>query len=243
MQNAVRRKNRAEAAGGDDPVPYSDCRGAIFKVNNRHKWRKMGSEPLFSFLGVIDAVVGEAGRSIQWVKGHPEREITDMTKWSRQQWGIGLADFYADREDGELGGQRANIHTVSRAELEDLVRACAPYHFASTCPQARVIFTGLCPAKAGWEKEVYCARRNGYREERQLGTKWSPARLALALRAGNLGSRRLVARKVRVKWIFDWFWHCGNAAKGRYRDGDLDDVVTCELCEDGQDGVTHIVKG
>ena len=69
----------------------------------------------------------------------------------------------------------------------------------------------------------------------------SPAELALALRAGHLTTGSLQNRKNRVKWIFDKFWHGGNAAKGRTRADDTEAI--CVLYGDDGDGVFHIVHG
>jgi hypothetical protein len=243
VQVVARRKSAEEAPMRKGPDSYSDCKGAIDIVNNGWAWRRRASQPMFPLLGVIDAVVGKDNADIKWVKSHPERTTKNSASWTSEQWGIGLADFYADNASGSLGDRRTAVFTVTIEELEDVIRAEAPYHFATDCSKASVVLSGLRLTRSEWEKAEYCAKRNEYREARQCDAKWSPADLALALRAGHLTAGSLQNRKNRVKWIFDKFWHGGNAAKGRTRADDMDTEAICELCGDDGDGVFHIVHG
>ena len=111
-----------------------------------------------------------------------------------------------------------------------MIRTKAPYPVASDCLKASVVLSGLCLTRSEWEKAEYCAKRNEYREAQQCDAKWSPADLALALKAGHLTIGSLQYRKNRVEWIFDKFWHGGNAAKGRTRDDDMDTEATWRGC-------------
>ena len=81
---------------------YSDCLAAVKKINRR--WT---TGQAFQDAGATLITASRALRSdsitIQWIKGHPERSEIPPSSWTRQQWGIYVADALTkNREIGSL---------------------------------------------------------------------------------------------------------------------------------------------
>ena len=79
-------------------IVYSDCLGAVKKITRRWSSGR-------SFLDAGAALVTSC-RSylsnrihLKWLKGHSERSDTHLAAWSKQQWGIYLADALAKNRD------------------------------------------------------------------------------------------------------------------------------------------------
>ena len=73
VQDVTRRKNLGVDPSLNEPIPFSDCKGAIFIM----------TQPLFPLLGIVDAVVGKREVAIQWEKGtrSGRRRISASGRW------------------------------------------------------------------------------------------------------------------------------------------------------------------
>ena len=77
---------------------YSDCLSAVKKITRRwtpgQSFQAAGASLVFSCRAYLSPKI-----SLKWTKGHPERLELPSATWSRQQWGIYLADALSQNRD------------------------------------------------------------------------------------------------------------------------------------------------
>ena len=77
---------------------YSDCLSAVKKITRRWSpgqgFQEAGAPLVSSCRAYLSDTI-----SLKWTKGHPERFEHPPSTWSRQQWGIYLADAVSKNRD------------------------------------------------------------------------------------------------------------------------------------------------
>ena len=73
---------------------YSDCQGLIRKLQQRNLLHRNTNSPGYPLLRDCQRLISST-RSIQWIKGHPERSKIPQSGWSQDQWGNYIADLHA----------------------------------------------------------------------------------------------------------------------------------------------------
>ena len=72
----------------------SDCQGLVRKLAHRHVLRRNPTSAGYPLMRDCARSITTA-RTLQWIKGHPERTRTPCSGWTQDQWGNYLADLYA----------------------------------------------------------------------------------------------------------------------------------------------------
>ena len=112
---------------------YSDCLAAVKKIT-----RKWTPGRAFQDSGATQVAAAKALRTdsitIQWIKGHPERSDLPPSSWSRQQWGIYVADALTkNREIGIILQSPIpflRIHQIPFADLRTTVTPTGSWQWA-----------------------------------------------------------------------------------------------------------------
>ena len=103
---------------------YSDCLAAVKKITRR--WT-----PGKAFQAAGAALVTAARfllsstLTVQWMKGHPERSDSPVSAWTRQQWGIYVADALAKNKTS------VHFHTPPYQYYEP-----TRSHYMTSCPRS-----------------------------------------------------------------------------------------------------------
>ena len=120
---------------------YSDCLAAVKKINRR--WT---TGQAFQDAGATLITASRALRSdsitIQWIKGHPERSEIPPSSWTRQQWGIYVADALTKNwEIGTLPHSPVpflRIHQIPFPALQATITPLGTWQWGSCrCSSAR----------------------------------------------------------------------------------------------------------
>ena len=107
---------------------YSDCLAAVKKI---HRQWTPGSAFQDAGAAVVTAARGllSPHLSVQWTKGHPERSDSPPATWTRQQWGIYVADALTKNRDiTTLPHSPIPVLRIHQIALHDLLPTVTPPH-------------------------------------------------------------------------------------------------------------------
>ena len=105
---------------------YSDCLAAVKQITRRwtpgSAFHATGAALVTAARALLSPTI-----TVQWTKGHPERSDTPPPAWTRQQWGIFLADALTKHRDvGTLPHSPIPHLRVCPVLLRDLLASITP---------------------------------------------------------------------------------------------------------------------
>ena len=162
---------------------------------------------------------------LEWHKGHPERSETPPAAWSRQQWGIFIADRLAKSQD-ICSLPYSPIPTIP---LPDLLRTMPPqgaWQWAGPAcsPPLRNLRSTL---SYHWAL-AYRTNRDTLRGHRGAPPLWLASLLSTGIPSGNLSRQPLCKRVHSLRTLWDLRWHDENRAVAAHS---MDPQVSaCPIC-------------
>ena len=218
---------------------YSDCQGLIRKLQQRDVLRRNTNSPGYPLLRDCKRLLAST-RSIQWIKGHPERSQTPPSGWSQDQWGNYIADLHARPPHTP---QALNLPTLTLLPPVDhqvfasaAIRQTDWHFFTNTqspllaSPPSAIHHGTLCD---------YLTFRDDSRTERGAPPRWTDTTAPFAAKAWQLTTRGIAQRGSKVRHLWDLRWHGENqaiAAAGR-----ADHLAACPLCGHSPCSQSHII--
>ena len=151
---------------------FSDCQGLVRKIDQRHVLRRNPTNAGYPLLR--DCVRSlNPHRTLQWIKGHPERSRTPRSGWTQDQWGNYLADLFAgDRtRTPPLDFPQLIIHPALTHEAiaQESIQP-TDWHFIA--PGHAPLLDGLRPDLAHASLLNYLQTRDASRAARGTSARW-----------------------------------------------------------------------
>ena len=217
----------------------SDCQGLVRKIGQRHVLRRTPTNAGYPLLR--DCVRSlTPHRTIQWIKGHPERSRTPRSGWTQDQWGNYMADLFAGDPTSTppIDFPHLLIHSaLTHAAIAQASIRPTDWHFIA--PGQAPLLGGLRQALANASLLDYTQTRDTSRATRGAAARWEGASVHLAAQAWNLSHRGVAKRGAKVRHLWDLRWHGENQAVAN---PDMADTLgRCPLCGHPNCSQTHIL--
>ena len=109
---------------------YTDCQGLTATLHHSKPLKHSGGKPCLPFLRACARALRQPNISLRWIRSHPERQPDlAIQDWSRDQWGIYLADLCANPlpwpnplydfpRPTPLALTMDQLHTISQTDLD-----------------------------------------------------------------------------------------------------------------------------
>ena len=179
-------------------------------------------------------------RTIQWIKGHPERSRTPRSGWTQDQWGNYLADLFAGdpTRTPPIDFPHLHIHpALTHAAIAQASIRPTDWHFIA--PGHAPLLDGLRQALANASLMDYLQTRDASRATRGAAARWEGASVQLAARAWHLSHRGVAQRGAKVRHLWDLRWHGENQAVANPAMADI--LGISPLCGHPHCSQTHIL--
>ena len=194
---------------------FSDCQGLVRKIAQRHVLRRIPTNAGYPLLR--DCVRRlDPHRTLQWIKGHPERSRTPRSGWTQDQWGNYLADLFAGDPSRTPPIDFPHLLICPAITHEAIAQASirpTDWHF-------------IAPTHASLLD--YLQTRDASRAARGATARWEGAAVHLAARAWQLSQRGVAKRGAKVRHLWDLRWHGENKAVANLAMADT--LGICPLC-------------
>jgi hypothetical protein len=239
---------------------FSDCEGSLKPLNDAAGayYRRASDQTL-----MLQAFHQAPQTRILHQRSHPERRTARREDWTRQEFGIWLADAVADPSQSaaaisEQGGARLFIHEVSAASaLRDVysgttrpilhwqrqpapAAADALLPLPSPAPLVQLRPTSLVASR---RQRNYLANRDSYHApEPHKQQCWRERDMTITGRLWGVSRSACSAprRAVISKVVYDWVWDQRNQAKGTGVPLP-ESALMCPLCSSTNDDQAHLL--
>ena len=208
---------------------YSDCLSAVKKITRRwtpgHSFQEAGAALVSSCRAYLSPKV-----SLQWTKGHPERTELPPSAWSRQQWGIYLADALSQNRDfGSLPHSPLPTLRCHHLSLQDMLQVATPPLSWQWLDPARTPPLGnLRTMLSHHRARAYRTNRDRLRSERGALPIWHDSHQFVGPTPWSRRSQPLRQRVRALRSLWDLRWHGDNRAVAARS---LDPQVSaCPIC-------------
>ena len=208
---------------------YSDCLAAVKKITRR--WTPGRA---FQDTGATLVTASRALRSdsikLHWIKGHPERSDVLPSSWSRQQWGIYIADALTkNREIGSLPHSPIPSIRILQIPLSDLQATITPAGTWQWADNVGAPPLGNLRSMLSHHRVLaYRVNRDKIRTQRGAPPIWSSSHQALGLTSGIHRGQPLRKRVQALRTFWDLRWHGENQEIAtHFRDPQ---VSACPIC-------------
>ena len=217
----------------------SDCQGLVRKIAQRHVLRRNPTNAGYPLIrDCVRSLTPQ--RTLQWIKGHPERSRTPRSGWTRDQWGNYLADLFAGDPTSTppLNLPQLTIHpTLTHEAIAQASIQHADWHFIATGQVPAL--DGLRPALAHASLLDYFQTRDATQAAQGASARWEGASVQLAKWAWQLSQRDISKRGTKVRHLWDLRWHGANQAVANSAMADV--VGVCPHCGHPHCSQTHIL--
>ena len=208
---------------------YSDCLAAVKKINRR--WT-----PGKAFQAAGAALVTAARTllsstlTVHWTKGHPERSDTPVSAWTRQQWGIYVADALAKNKDvSTLPHSPIPVLRSHQISLHDLLSTVTlPNSWQWTDNDHEPPLGNLRSMLSHHRAIAYRVNRDHLRATRGAEPIWSDSHLLTTITSGRTWAHPLRQRVHSLRTVWDLRWHGEN--KGIATRSQDPQVSACPIC-------------
>ena len=151
--------------------------------------------------------------SLKWVKGHPERSETPHSSWSRQQWGIYIADALSKNRDlGSLPHSPIPTIRLHHLSLPDVLRVTPPTLWQWIGPDSTPPLGNLRSMLSHHRVLAYRTNRDSYREDRGAPSIWVTSHQTVGPASWLRRSLPLRQRVRALRSLWDLRWHGENRA-------------------------------
>jgi ribonuclease HI len=225
----------------------SDCQSAVTKLQkNRHRTTAIRAKTRdASLLGAAISLWKDNGNvKIKWVKGHPEKEVTDASEWTREMWGNHLSDRAAAGVLGPIYQYQnllSNMLVLTPLPPMEALTVTAnlvpngTWYFGNS--KGQLISSSIVERIHNKRLTRYLAERDELRAKRLLPAKWSNFVLPLTAKLWGIATSPNM-RGMKVRLMFDKHCHPGNLAK-KHKDIDVFELAAeCPFCAES-DSASH----
>ena len=208
---------------------YSDCLGAVKKITRRWSTGR-------SFLDAGAALVTSCRTflseriHLKWLKGHPERSDIPPTAWSKQQWGICLADALAKNRDiSSLPFSPVPILHTHSIPLHDILTTTSPPGTWQLLSPEGTPPLGSFHAMLSHQRVLaYRVNRDLIRATRGAPPIWVDSHQSVGASSWFPRPQPLRKRVQALRTLWDLRWHSENKAVATHS---LDPQVSaCPIC-------------
>ena len=192
---------------------YSDCLGAVKKITRRwspgHSFLEAGAALIASSRAYLSDSI-----HLQWTKGHPERTDTPPAAWTRQQWGIYLADALAKNRDiGALPHSPIPTIRPRTVPLHDILLDSTPLDSWQWTGLDRSPPLGNLRAALSHHRVLaYRSNRDSIRNNRGAPPVWLDSHQSVGATAWTPRALPLRKRVQALRTYWDLRWHGENQA-------------------------------
>ena len=192
---------------------YSDCLSAVKKITRRwtpgHSFQEAGASLVSSCRAYLSPTI-----SLKWTKGHPERSELPSSAWSRQQWGIYLADALSQNRDiGSLPSSPIPTIRCYHLSLQDVLQiAPPPPSWQWLGPDRSPPLGNLRTMLSHHRALAYRTNRDHLRSDRGALPIWRDSHQSVGLTAWLRRSQTLRQRVRAFRSLWDLRWHGENRA-------------------------------
>ena len=167
----------------------SDCQGLVRKLAHRHVLRRNPTSARYPLMRDCARSITPA-RTLQWIKGHPERTRTPRSGWTQDQWGNYLADLYARSPASSPPLDFPSLVILPPLSYTAFAQAAIrPQDWHFVAPDQAPLLTGLGSALAHASLVDYLHTRDASRAAR-----WASTSVTLAAKAWQLSQRGIARR-------------------------------------------------
>ena len=242
---------------------FTDCKSALATVMQACSVTAKRSK-LCAIRAAVNSLRGSGRPNITWKRSHPERCHPDDSSWSRNDWGIFLADLAAKGDFNEMLKYHDNITCIDTS-LTSLLTDLIPPGLWYWAKLNTVTPALLSPIKCHAADRVsnYFEKRDIERTKRIMhdaaihrpqdmsqddiddeedalwvqGHKWTDTSLGLANRCWRTIAKGIIQSNSILKNVLDKYWHGKNRAK------DPSAPCTAALCRicNAEDSQVHIL--
>ena len=208
---------------------YSDCLSAVKKITRRWSPGQGFQEAGAALVSSCRAYLSDA-ISLKWTKGHPERSAHPPSTWSRQQWGIYLADAVSQNRDiRSLPHSPIPILQTHSVSLHDILSTANPSDsWQWTSPDGSPPLGNLRTLLSHHRVLAYRANRDRIRADRGAPPIWLDTFQSVGPAAWVHRSQPLRKRVQALRSLWDLRWHGENRAVAA-RSADPQ-VSACPIC-------------
>ena len=191
---------------------FSDCLSTVKRITRKwtpgHSFQTAGASLVSSCRAYLSATI-----SLKWVKGHPERSETPPSSWSRQQWGIYIADALSKNRDlGSLPHSPIPATRLHHLSLPEVLQVAPTTLWQWIGPDRTPPLGNLCSMLSHHRVLAYRTTRDRYREDRGAPPIWITSHQSVGPSAWLCRSPLLRQRVRALRSLWDLRWHGENRA-------------------------------
>ena len=168
--------------------------------------------------------------TVQWMKGHPERSDSPPATWTRQQWGIYVADALTKNRDVSTLPLSPipvlRIHQIALNDLLSTVSAPPLWHWTNNSNMPPL--GNLRSTISHYRAIAYRANRDHLRGQRGAAPIWSDSHLATNATPWLKPGQPLQKRVQGLRTLWDLRWHGENKEIASHSQDPQ--VSACPIC-------------
>ena len=208
---------------------FSDCLGAVKKISRRWSTGRSFLEAGAALVMSSRAALSEHIQ-LKWIKGHPERSDVLPAAWTRQQWGIYMADALAkSRSIGSLPHSPIPFLQSNTIPFHNLLTAVPPasyWHWAG--PVGHPPLGNLRAMLSHHRARAYRTNRDALRAQRDAPPIWMDTLQTVGAKIWLHRSQPLRKRVQALRTHWDLRWHGENQAVAAKTEAP--EVSSCPIC-------------
>ena len=208
---------------------YSDRLAAVKKITRRWTPGRAFQDTGAPLVTASRAMHSDS-ISLQWIKGHPERSEFPHSTWTRQQWGIFVADAITkNREIGSLPHSPIPSLQILQIPFSELCATINPFDSWQWADHLGVPPLGNLRSTLSHHRVLaYRAKRDKIRAHRGAPPIWANSHQVLGSSSGILRTQPLRKRVQALRTLWDLRWHGENRSIAT-RSCDPE-VSACPIC-------------
>ena len=207
---------------------YSDCLAAVKKITRRwtpgSAFQDTGAAPVTASRALLTPDI-----TVQWTKGHPERSDSPPASWTRQQWGIYVADALTKNRDVSiLPHSPIPVIRIHQIVLHDLLSTISPHLWHLADNHNAPPLGNLRSMVSHHRARAYRANRDHLRAQRGATPIWTDSHLVASVSPGLQRGQALRRRVQGLRTLWDLRWHGENKAVATHSPDPQ--VSACPIC-------------
>jgi hypothetical protein len=214
-----------------DGEVITDCQSIVTTINRTQSVRHQLARPGAALLLMAHRALSSS-RTVRWTRSHPEKSHTPPRAWTRDQWGIYLADHIATKGTLPVHTPFSFHDSIITITLDDILAAAVqPTDWHWTLGSQLPLLGGLRATIGALRLHTYTTHRDSSRNRRSAPPIWANSSAAFGTSIWSLSKPGLAKRATACRTLWDLRWHGENqsiAATGHNSDIPL---TRCPLCQ------------
>ena len=217
---------------------YTDNQGIVKQLTDHRRLRRTGLMGGSALTIQAWDILQEGQILLRWHRGHPERREKDRTLWSREDWGLYLANRWAPPRAHPSPSSFPSFPILQTilTDIAGVRQQLASYSTWSFRGHQDDITLGPLPARQLLARSRnYRRSRDEYRTTRGAPPKWRSTSPQWASSIWALPAATLKRRGTLLRTMWDQWWHGENQLVAGSDDG------ICPLCQGTVYSQAHII--